>query len=82
MVCNTTGSATTFDIYHDDDGSTYDQTTALFYGVSIEANTTVEVVADAEGSGIPMARTANLGVKPGADQALTFSIYGITEAVA
>lgn len=82
VVCNTTGSATTYDVYHDDDGTTYSTDTALFYGVALPANTTVTIVSDALGSGFMMARGASLGVKPGTDQAVTFTVYGVTEEIA
>jgi hypothetical protein len=82
VVCNTTASAATFSIYHDDNGTTYDQSTALFYSAPIDGNTTVQVISDAIGSGLMMARGAALGVKPSVDLALTFTLYGVTEEVA
>lgn len=82
VVCNVSGSPSAFSIYHDDDGTTYDQTTALFWSAPIDANQTVSIIADATGSGITMKRGASLGVKPSVNQALTFSIYGVTEELA
>ncbi len=82
VVCNTSGSPAQFSIYHDDDGTTYDATTALFWLAQIEANTTVTIVSDSVGAGFAMKRGAAIGVKPSVDQALTFSIYGVTEDVA
>ena len=81
VVCNTTGVATTYGIYHDDDGATFDATTALFHDAPIAANSTVMVVSDAVGSGFMMGRGASIGVDVGTDQAVTFSIYGVTEDV-
>jgi hypothetical protein len=36
-VCNQSGATDTYRIFLDDDGTTYDATTALFYDVSIDA---------------------------------------------
>ena len=40
LVCNTTGGAVTYRIFHDDDGTTYDENTALFWEMSLAANST------------------------------------------
>ena len=82
VVCNTTSSPATFSIYHDDDGTTYDATTALFFSAPIEGNTTVQVISDAIGSGLMMKRGAALGVKSSVNLALTYTVYGVTEEVA
>jgi len=82
FVCNTSSSIATFSIYHDEDGTTYDETTALFFGATIEANTTVDIISDTLGAGIMMMRGASLGINSDTDNALTFSIYGVTEDVA
>ena len=36
--CNTSGATATFRIFVDDDGTTYDETTALFWDVTLLAN--------------------------------------------
>jgi hypothetical protein len=41
VVCNHGNNDTTFSIYLDDDGSTYDTDTALFYKCAIDAKSTV-----------------------------------------
>ncbi len=41
VVCNTTAGALTFRIFLDDNGTTYSTATALFYDVSIAANTSL-----------------------------------------
>ena len=77
FICNTTGAAATFSIYMDQNGTTYDATTALFFGVAIAANTTI--VLDFNAGGLPLnADTAagNLAVQSNISSALTFSIYG------
>ncbi len=72
LVCNTTGSAATFRLFIDDDGTTYDQTTALYYDVSVAANTTLQIdlkltMDDSSG---------NLAVQTGTNNALTFTAFG------
>ena len=46
IVCNTSGSSATFRIFVDDNGTTYDQATALFYDVALAANNTLQIVAN------------------------------------
>ena len=73
IICNTTGSDATYRIFHDNDGTTYDETTALFYDQTIRNNTTV---------GLDLALIlkdgGNLAVRSGTGSALTFTVYGIT----
>ena len=40
FICNNTGSAVAARVFFDDDGTTYDTTTCLFYDLSIAANDT------------------------------------------
>ena len=73
VICNQTGSADTFRLFVDDDGTTYDQTTALYYDVSITANTTIQIdtywpMNDADGNLATQNATAN---------ALTFTAFGV-----
>lgn len=77
VICNTTASPTTFSLYHDDDGTTYDQTTALVYSASVAANTTQFVDFFGTGSGIFVTANGTIGVQSGTASALTFSIYGV-----
>ena len=80
VICNTTGSAATFSLYHDDDGTTFDQTTALVYAAAISANTTITVGAEGDGAGIHLTPGGSIGVQSGTSSALTFSIYGVTQS--
>ena len=72
VVSNTTGSAATFRIFLDEDGTTYDESTAHFFDVNIGANTTVIVdtywAMDTD--------AGNLAVRSGTSNALTFTAYG------
>lgn len=71
-VCNTTGIATKFSIFHHNSGTTYDQSTALFYICPIEKNQTVVLPAFMSMNN----PTGNLAVKTDTANALTFSVYG------
>lgn len=75
VVCNNTGAAATFRLHHDEDGTTYDVTTALYYDVSVAANTTYVheplIFMATEGG--------NLAVQSGTANALTFTVYGAEE---
>ena len=43
VICNTAGVAKTWRLFHDEDGTTYDDTTALFYDKTVDASQTEEV---------------------------------------
>jgi len=73
VVCNQTGTAATFRIFVDDNGTTYDETTAHYFDVSLAANSTLQIdtfwaMNDA---------TGNLAVRTGTNDALTFTAYGV-----
>ena len=74
IICNTSSSAATYRVFLDIDGTTYDQTTALFYDISLPAYTTDSI----EPNGMFMNNSAgNLAVRSGTTSALTFTAYGI-----
>ena len=76
LICNTTGSAATFRLFHDDDGTTYDETTALYWDNTINANASVSIAYE-EGQGLWLINAAsNLAVRTGTNNALTFTLYG------
>ncbi len=81
-ICNSTGSAATFRLHHDQGGSTYDIGNALYYDTSIAANSTLWIRAESMGAGIQMDDTDSLGVRSSVANALTFSFYGQTEKLA
>lgn len=71
-ICNTTSSPVTFRIFSDDDGTTYDETTAIFWDVTIDGSTTLELdtfMALNNAAG-------NLAVSTGTGNALTFTAFG------
>lgn len=72
-VCNTSGASAKYRIFHDDNGTTYDETTALFWDIAIAADTTdvVEIKISMDDS------TGNLAVRTDTASALTFTAYGV-----
>ena len=72
VVCNQTASAATYRLFHDDDGTTYDESTALAFDINLGANSTdfVEVNIMANDS------TGNVAVRTGTNSAITFTAYG------
>ena len=74
IVCNQTGSSVNYSIYHDDDGATFSEDTALFFTVPLSARST-EVI-DLNDLGITVASGGHLGVQTGTGNAITFSLYG------
>lgn len=77
IVCNTTNAASTYSIYIDSNGTTYNTTTALYYGVAIPANTTVVIEFV---TGIPMTKGGNIAVQAGNANTINFSIYGMSKS--
>ena len=72
FVCNTTGNTPTFRIFVDDDGTTYDQTTALYYDEATSANTTTRIpcfIAMNDSTG-------NIAVRTSSNSELTFTLFG------
>lgn len=82
IVCNTTGTAAAMSLYHDDNGSTFDATSALYEGKSVPANDSIEIKAESIGAGIMLSRDGQIGIKTGTASALTFTIYGVTANIA
>lgn len=73
FVCNTTAGALSFRIFVDNDGTTYDTTTALYYDVSIAANTTTKLDVF-----IPLNNSSgNLAVRSSSANNLTFTAFGV-----
>ena len=72
VVCNQTTSSARFRIFLDDDGITYDETTALFFDILIPSNTTVQIdtfYAMNNSSG-------NLAVRTDTANTITFTCFG------
>ncbi len=78
IVCNTTSSAATYRICHDEDGTTYDETTALMFDVSLGGNKTdIVSFGEHDTGGIWMKNASgNLAVRTGTGNAINFTVYG------
>lgn len=76
------GNNIAVEIYHDDDGTTYDNTTLI--GTITNAESAEDTVFQAQhpGSGIHIKPGGSLGVKISTANAVNFSVYGITETTA
>ncbi len=72
VVCNTTGTAADYSVFLDNNGTTYDETTAHYFAKSLAANDTLNI----EVHWLMDDPTGNLGVKTGTNNALTFTAYG------
>ena len=77
-VCNLTTTDQRFSIYHDDDGATFDDTTALYRNELVPAQGTVPVELFAAGGGISVSAGGNIGVQSSAANSINFTLYGIT----
>jgi len=77
LIANTTGSAATFRLFHDDDGTTMDETTALVWDNSVASGAYVDLQAYLDGAGITIAAGGSLGCRSGTGNALTFSVYAV-----
>ena len=77
VVCNSTATAATFRIFHDDDGTTYDETTALYWNRNVNANDTLRIWPQWRPGFAMRNPDGNLAVRSGTASALTFTVYGI-----
>ncbi len=72
IVCNTASTTQKFRIFLDNDGTTYDETTALFWDITTPTDTTVEIKA-----GWWMDNSSgNLAVRTDSASAFTFTVFG------
>ena len=80
-VCNTSGAAANFSFFHDDDGTTFDQTTAIYWGLPVNNASTFTFHALSEGAGILVSEGGSLALASSVGDALTISIYGTTARI-
>lgn len=75
-IANTTATADDYRIFQDDNGTTADASTALFYDVAIAANTTIRVSLG------PMSTaTGTIRVSSSTANAITFTLHGSEERI-
>ena len=82
FVCNTSGVARKFRLFHGNSGDGFDEDNALFWDVVVDADTTYEVFSDAPNAGVTMGAGDMIGVRSDLADGLTFSIYGVTTSIA
>jgi len=72
IVANTTALAAAYRIFNDDNGTTFDETTALFWDITLAANSThtIEINLMMDDS------TGNLAVRTDTANAINFTCYG------
>lgn len=72
-ICNvSTGTTAYVYIYHDEDGTTYDETTALIWNMTVHAGETLQIEAPIAGYKV----AGRLAVKTSVANAITFTAYG------
>lgn len=77
VVCETAGNTPTFRIFLDNDGTTYDQTTALYYDTVLTAKGTITITGDWW-----MDKSAgNLAVRSSATSEITFTVFGAEHSI-
>lgn len=69
-------------IYHDDDGTTYDDNSVIYVAQPTRYNSPIPFQAQHPGSGILLAPGGSIGVKTSIANAVNFSLYGVTETLA
>jgi hypothetical protein len=72
VVCNTSGDPVAYRVFHDDNGTTYDTTTALYYDVALAGNTTIVLEFNLAMND----STGNLAVRTDRANNITFTCYG------
>lgn len=72
VVANTTATAAVCNIFHDEDGTTYDQSTSLYYGKTVVGNDSLIFEVDAYMNNM----NGSIGVETDTVSALTFTAYG------
>ncbi len=74
-IANTSATPARFRLFHDDDGTTYDETTALYWDVLVPVGDAISIFFD---RGFFMNdSTGNLAVRTDIASALTFTVSGL-----
>ena len=72
FVCNQSGASATFRLFVDDDGTTYDENTALYWDVSVPANYTLKIETFVAMND----QTGNIAYRSSVANALTITMFG------
>lgn len=79
VIANTTALAAAFRLFLDDNGTTYDQTTALYYDHSVAANDSITLPESGVGGWWMADSTGNLAFRTDTANALTITVFGTEE---
>lgn len=71
-ICNTAATPQKFRIFFDNDGTTYDESTALFWDTLVSSDTTIMI----EAGWWLTKSTGNLAVRTDLASAFTFTVFG------
>lgn len=77
VICNTSGAARTYRLFHDNDGTTYNETTALAWDRALASNVTDEWPTIGEAGYWMTNSSGNLAVRVDTGNGITFTFYGI-----
>ena len=72
-ICNVSGASAKFRIFLDNDGTIYNETTAMFWDIQVDINDTVQIDLH---TGMNNS-SGNLAVRTDTASALTFTISGV-----
>lgn len=81
IVCNAsghTGTTSDFSIFHDDAGTGFATSNALYFTVPLDKQETVVLDINTTGNGIQISTGGKLGVAGGTAHPVTISVYGVT----
>ncbi len=81
VICNTTAADANFSVYHDDDGTIFDDDTALYKLQLVPARDTIEIELSHAGAGISVASGGSIAVASDTADAINFTLYGITTRI-
>ena len=82
IICNHAGGAVQVNVYHDDDGTTYDSSTMLVDRNVAQDDIETYFQAQHPGSGIHIKPGGSIGVQVASANDVTFTLYGVTETLA
>jgi len=71
-ICNNTGSSRTFSLFVDDDGTTYDESTAIYFNSPLTANETLAI----DGFMAMNNSSGNLAYSSSLANAVTITVFG------
>lgn len=78
-ICNTSASARVFSVFHDDDGGTFSEATALYWGRTAGIGETISIDASSPYAGITVSKNGRIGVRSDLTSGLTFTFYGAVQ---